>query len=170
MRIHKRHTFFANNRSRYVMDILEKTSKNLETVTIEPDGHWLTKHTNDERNSQSQPNGATLNGDDDDDELEISEVSIVGGRRFETPKNPTPSTSTPVSTNRDSASLGPRGIGSTSAKRPAAQVIDLTLSSDDEDDEPIRRPAKRQNTATNGYNGASNHLDFMSEPSLGYPS
>lgn len=153
------------------MDILEKTSKSLETVTIEPDGHWLTKDTNDERNSQSQTNGTTLRGeDDDDDELEISEVSIVGGRRFDTPKNPTPSTSTPVSTHRDSASLGPRGTGSISAKRPAAPVIDLTLSSDDEDDEPIRRPAKRQNTNTNGYSGASNHLDFMSEESLGFRS
>ena len=136
-------------------------------MTIEPDGRWLMKNAEDERHSQSQANGTSLN-DDDDDDWEISEVSVVGGRRFETPKNPTPSTGTPVSAPRDSASLGPRGIATTSAKRPAAAVIDLTLSSDD-DDEPISRPAKRQNTS-NGHNGPSNHLDFMNQPTFDYPS
>lgn len=126
------------------------------------------KSTEDERHGQSQTNGNTFDGDDDDDDLEISEISFVGGRRLETPKNIPSSTGTPASAGRDSASLGPRGIASTSAKRPAAPVIDLTLSSDDEDDEPIQRPAKRQNTSTNGFNGTSNHLDFMSDPSLGY--
>ncbi|CAM1510344.1 Fc.00g006790.m01.CDS01 [Cosmosporella sp. VM-42] len=147
----------------YVKNILDKTSKSLESVTIEPDGRWLVKSAEDERHSHSQTNGTSLN-DDDDDDWEISEVSVVNGRRFETPKNPTPSTSTPVSASRDSASLGPRGIATTSAKRPAPVVIDLT-SSDDE--EPISRPTKRQNTS-NGYNGPSHHLDFMNQPTHDY--
>lgn len=145
---------------RYVKDILEKTSKNLESVTIEPDGRWIAKSADDERHGQNHTNGNGFD-DDDDDDLEISEISIVGGRRFDTPKNPASSTGTPASTGRNSTSLGPRGIASTSSKRPAAPVIDLTLSSDDEDDEPVQRPTKRQNTSTNGFTNTSNHLDYL---------
>lgn len=151
----------------YVKDILEKTSKNLESVTIEPDGHWTAKSVEDDRHGHNQTNGNGLD-DDDDDDLEISEISIVGGRRFDTPKNAASSTGTPVSTGRNSTSLGPRGIASTSSKRPAAPVIDLTLSSDDEDDEPVQRPTKRQNTSTNGFSNSTNHLDYLTDPSIGF--
>ncbi|RGP60518.1 e3 sumo- ligase pli1 [Fusarium longipes] len=134
----------------YVKDILAKTSKSQETVTIEPNGDWHTKSSED--SSQGQTNGdpshQSTYDDDDDDELVISEVNPIGHRRMETPKNATPSVNAPVSTGRDSLSAGPRGIASTSAKRPAAAVIDLTLS--DDDDEPAP-PPKRQNTSTNGY-------------------
>ncbi|KFH42437.1 E3 SUMO-protein ligase-like protein [Hapsidospora chrysogenum ATCC 11550] len=127
----------------YVKDILQRTPKSLEVVTIEPNGQWSIK-------SAEQENGRSANANpsaEGDDEIEIQEVTVVGGRRQDTPKNPTSGQTigTPVSTNRSSA---PRGAGSTSSKRPAPAVIDLTLSSDDEDDEP--RPAKRQNRNTNG--------------------
>ncbi|CAF3580087.1 unnamed protein product [Fusarium graminearum] len=98
---------YTDRRNRYVKDILAKTSKSQETVTIEPNG-------------------------------------------------------------RDSSSAGPRGLASTSAKRPVAAIIDLTLS-DDDDDEPAP-PPKRQNTSTNGYSG-SNGLSGSSPVSpdgLGY--
>ncbi|KAF7544623.1 hypothetical protein G7Z17_g9804 [Cylindrodendrum hubeiense] len=146
----------------YVKDILSNTPKSLETVTIEPSGKWYIKTSDDERDkhgSQSQLSQFENDDYDDDDDLEISEVNIIG-RRLETPKNPTSSTSTPVS-------AGPR-LGSTSAKRPAAAVIDLTLSSDEDDDEPIQRPTKRQNTSVNGFHSPDNS-DFPNE-SLGYPS
>lgn len=128
--------------SRYVKDILQRTPKSLEVVTIEPNGQWSIK-------SAEQENGRSANANpsaEGDDEIEIQEVTVVGGRRQDTPKNPTSGQTigTPVSTNRSSA---PRGAGSTSSKRPAPAVIDLTLSSDDEDDEP--RPPKRQNRNTN---------------------
>ncbi|KAI9147941.1 E3 SUMO-protein ligase pli1 [Paramyrothecium foliicola] len=146
----------------YVKDILENTSKSLETVTIEPNGRWLIKPSDDDKGDAT--NGASFG--EEDDEFEISEVSVVGGRRHETPNQPTPALSTPVSGGRDSASVGPRGMGSISHKRPAQPVVDLTLSSD-EDDEPIQRPTKRQATSSNGVRGPGG-LDFLNE-SLGYP-
>lgn len=143
-------------------DILEKTSKSLESVTIEPNGRWSTK--GDEGDQLGAANDASFD-DDDDDDLEISEVNVVGGRRLETPLN-TPGTSTPASGARNSGA-GPRGAGSTSNKRPAPAVIDLTLSSDEDDDEPIQRPAKRQSNAANGYRGPGS-TGFLSESPVGY--
>lgn len=151
---------------RYVRDILQKTSKSLEVVTIEPNGRWTTKS---EQEKTQSANPASFG---DDDEIEISEVSVVGGRRLETPNNATPiqDISTPTSMNRGSSSAAPRGgRTSTSSKRPAPQVIDLTLSSDEDDDEPIQRPAKRQNTNTNGFRGSNGGLGFLSESPLALP-
>lgn len=162
---------YTDRRNRYVKDILAKTSKSQETVTIEPNGDWHTKSSED--SSQGQTNGnssyqGTYDDDEDDDDLVISEVNPIGHRRLETPKNGTPSINTPGMAGRDSSSAGPRGLASTSAKRPVAAIIDLTLS-DDDDDEPAP-PPKRQNTSTNGYSG-SNGLSGSSPVSpdgLGY--
>jgi hypothetical protein len=94
--------------------------------------------------------GSTAAADDDDDDddlVEISEVNFLptsanNTRLTGTPSRPTPmGTSTPTSAGRSSAA--PRANGHNSVKRPAPAVIDLTLSSD-EDEEPIQRPAKRQ--------------------------
>lgn len=153
------------NMVRYVRDILTKTSKSLESVTIEPNGRWLIKATEEENTSQ---NNRASYEDDDDDEVEISEINLVGTRRIETPKRPTPSTGTPASGSRDASSIGPRGTASISTKRPASAVIDLTLSSDDDDDEPIQRPTKRQSTAANGYHGPSSIDPLAPNGSYGY--
>jgi E3 SUMO-protein ligase PIAS1 len=128
-------------------------------VTIEPNGHWLIKAPRDENPRSS--NGTAF---EDDDELEISEISIVN-RRLETPKTNTPIIGTPASGGGDSSASAPRGIATNSTKRPAAAVIDLTLSSDDED--PVERPRKRQNTSANSYQGP-NSIDFPSESPIGY--
>ncbi|KHN97668.1 Zinc finger, MIZ-type [Metarhizium album ARSEF 1941] len=144
----------------YVRDILANTPKDLENVTIEPNGHWLMKTFRDEN---LKP--CTDPTFDDDDELEISEINIVG-RRLETPKTTTPIIGTPASGGRESSANAPHGVAANSAKRPAAAVIDLTLSSDDE--EPLERPRKRQNTAANGFQN-SNGMGFLSESPVGYP-
>jgi E3 SUMO-protein ligase PIAS1 len=140
---------------RYVKDILTRTSKNQETVTIEPNGEWHLKDSDDSSQGQTNGNASYRDKyeDDDDDDLVISEVNPVSARRIETPKNATPSISTPITADRDSSSAGPRGIASTSLKRPMAAIIDLTLSDDDDDDPPP--PPKRQNTSTNGYTMSS---------------
>ncbi|PTB71375.1 zf-MIZ-domain-containing protein [Trichoderma longibrachiatum ATCC 18648] len=150
----------------YVKAILEKTPKSLETVTIEPNGKWFSKPPREE--ALSRPNGAQLeddDGDDDDedDDVEVSEI-IIGGRRPATPKHLTPYTDTPGSTGHEGSATRPRG-SSHSAKRPAPAVIDLTLSSDDE--EPIQRPSKRQHTGASSYRGSSN-LPFLSESPSNY--
>lgn len=139
--------------TRYVQDILDKTPKNLEGVTIEPNGRWLLKA--DEPESNNFPSEAFFDDDDDDDAIEISEISNIPVR----PADKLPTPSTPSRQN---------GNGGAGTKRPAPAVIDLTLSSDDEDDEPIQRPTKRQSTVTNGYNGPSG-LAFPGMPSPGLP-
>lgn len=136
----------------------------MEAVTIEPDGLWSTKPPQGESSTRSS--GAQFGDDDEDDELEISEINIVAGRRVETPKRPTP-TIVSASSGRDVTSGVLRGTASTSAKRPAPAVIDLTFSSDDED-EPRERPSKRQHTSSNGYHGSSN-LGFLSDSPADFP-
>ncbi|KAH6893567.1 PINIT domain-containing protein [Thelonectria olida] len=151
----------------YVREILDNTPKDVDTVTIEPDGRWFVKNEEERRNefgSQGARQSHFDDDDDDDDDLEISEVNIIS-RRLETPRNASFSSSTPASGSRGPPSVGPRGIASTSAKRPAAAVIDLTLSSDDED-EPLQRAPKRQNTGTNGFTSG---LEFPNG-AHGYPS
>ncbi|KAK2681665.1 PINIT domain superfamily [Fusarium oxysporum f. sp. vasinfectum] len=151
----------------YVKDILEKTPKSQETVTIEPNGEWHLKSIDDSSQGHTNGNSSYANAfDDDDDDLVISEVNSIGHRRLETPKISTPTISTPVTAGRDvSSSAGPRGIASTSAKRPMAAVIDLTLSDDDDDLPP---PPKRQNTSMNGYSGNLPSNSPISPGDLGY--
>ncbi|OAA34421.1 Zinc finger, MIZ-type [Metarhizium rileyi] len=138
----------------YVREILANTRRDLETVTIEPNGHWLDKSSRDEN-----INSTSDTAFEDDDDLEISEINIIG-RRLETPKTVTPIIGTPASGGRDSSAGAPRGIATTSAKRPAVAVVDLTLSSDDE--EPLERPRKRQNTSANDLQ-YPNSMGFLSE-------
>ncbi|EQL00179.1 zinc finger domain-containing protein [Ophiocordyceps sinensis CO18] len=139
----------------YVRDILENTPKDLESVTIEPNGRWLIKSSQD--NHEDPANGTSL---EDDDFVELSETMVAGGRRMETPRTFTPSIRTPASSGRDGSASAARGAASLGAKRPAPAVIDLTGDSDEE--EPMERPRKRQSTATNGVHEGSS-LGFLSE-------
>lgn len=144
----------------YVRDILENTPKDLEAVTIKPNGRWSTKSHDDH---QGVTNRASL---EDDDLLEISEVSVGGGRRLETPKTIAPGVSTPASRVRDGSASAPRGAASASAKRPAVAVIDLTGDSDD-DEEPIQRARKRQSTVANGVRNPSSR-GFLNDSLVGF--
>ncbi|KAH6671601.1 putative SUMO ligase SizA [Plectosphaerella plurivora] len=116
----------------YVRDILAKTPESAEQVTIMPNAEWRMGSAQNDKGGAGASSAATLDGDDD---LEISEVSYIsGGRQLQTPIRSVQSTATPTTTgvSRESSSL-PRGSGSISNKRPAAVVVDLTLSSDDEE-------------------------------------
>lgn len=116
------------------------TSPDLDQVTIEPDARWRVPAP--QNGPAGHRNGAAARDNDDDDDLEISEVSVVGGRKLETPGRSLHRSATPVT--QDSSSL-PRGLGSTSGKRPASHVVvDLTLDSDDDDGPP---PPKKHHLA-----------------------
>lgn len=140
---------------RYVLDILSKTPRDLEQVTIEPTtAEW--KVAGSPRPAPAATNTSSLDLDD----LEISSVNSLGVKSSVTPnRSMPPSIGTPaMSDTHESPATSSRPGGGTSAKRPAAAVIDLTLSSDDEDSAP---PApKRQQLSFNGlmdqnqrYNG-----------------
>jgi E3 SUMO-protein ligase PIAS1 len=124
---------------RYARQILTETFESIEQVTIEPNGEWAVPGAKKE----ATPNHAASYLDDDD--LVISEVSRTAGRS--TPavsmgSTASPHLATPTSVASRDTSAAPRS----SNKRLAPEVIDLTLS---DDDEPPR-PVKRANTGT-GY-------------------
>ncbi|KAI6779185.1 Transport protein particle (TRAPP) component [Emericellopsis cladophorae] len=139
----------------YVKDILARTSSSQETVTINPNGQWTAKSGDHDR---GRSNGSHLG---DSDEVEISEVNSISRPRIETPQTATSLPSSSPSVTGPGPSLGARGVATTSSKRPAPQVIDLTLSDDDEDDEPVQPPTKRQNTA--GFRRSTESMGFLSE-------
>ncbi|KAI1096461.1 zf-MIZ-domain-containing protein [Rostrohypoxylon terebratum] len=147
----------------YVEEVLKNTSESLHQVTIEPDGQWRTK-AEDPEPSPSRPTISTKIEDDDD--LSILSDShgfpngtgtgMTNGRNtFSTPSRSFAQSGnggnlrTPSRSIRDTPSA-PRSNN----KRPA-EVIDLTLSSDE--DEPPARAPKRQNQGQtlNGLSYAS---------------
>ncbi|RYP62632.1 hypothetical protein DL769_007238 [Monosporascus sp. CRB-8-3] len=142
----------------YVRDILENTSESQEQVTIEPDGQWRTEAGESEpRRPRYSSNNAKA--EDDDDISILSDSRAFNGTTsrqiLDESSPPTPNHSmfniaTPsgasTAASREPSSVPRSGGG----KRPA-EVIDLTLSSD-EDDEPIVRAPKRQNYGQ-GFDG-----------------
>ncbi|KAH8910081.1 MIZ/SP-RING zinc finger protein [Coniochaeta sp. PMI_546] len=126
----------------YVKDILTNTPQSVEQVTIEPDGQWVLPAPQSEEKNRPQPEASFV----DDDDLVIAQVSSRQSNTA-TPSRSGYAFSTPVQgSSREGSSMPPRST--TSSKRPAAEVIDLTLS----DDEADARPVKRANTQFNGYN------------------
>jgi E3 SUMO-protein ligase PIAS1 len=111
---------------------LENTPKSVESVTIDVDGRWSLAI---EASNPPMPDTDDEH-DDHDDIIEISDNRVMGIQ-----SDITPSVS-PIAQSSREESFIPRG--SISSKRPISQVIDLTLS-DDDDDEPLR-PAKRINS------------------------
>lgn len=141
----------------YVQDILTSTSSAVEQVTIEPDGQWQqgVHSNNDFRAPAARASGTSSTKRkasevfDLDGGVEIVERAsntpiINHDRHKSTPQAyPTPS----FTTSREPSTAASTSSRSAS-KRPAEPVIDLTLSSEDEDDDPVkRRPVKRQSTA-----------------------
>lgn len=117
---------------RYARQILTETSDSIDQVTIEPNGEWAVPGAKKE----VTPNQDASYVDDDD--LVISEVTKTGGRGTAAPSFasvPTPHLATPTSVASRDTSAAPRS----SNKRPAPEVIDLTLSDDDEPPRPVKR-------------------------------
>lgn len=112
----------------YVEEILSKV-RNADQVTIQPNGGWST----DKDPSPLRKNGYSAHGDSDDDLIEISDyrdrVTAIKSEAAPTPV----SLSTPPLPSRET-STAPRSNN----KRPS-EVVDLTLS----DDEEPPRPAKK---------------------------
>ncbi|KAH7041131.1 PINIT domain-containing protein [Microdochium trichocladiopsis] len=129
----------------YAKEILEQTSESEEQVTIEPDGSWR---------PQSSDKGTRYNGhndqsaklEDDDDLLIISNAPSYNPFVDSTFGTPMRQFATEVSTPNGGAREPPVPPRSGGGTKRTAEVIDLTLSSDDE--EPVMRPAKRQNLGT----------------------
>lgn len=121
----------ANQGTRYAQEILAQTDESVEQVSIEPNGNWTVPGGKVAASAATPSQEASLV---DDDDIVVSEVSKVGGGRASLS---TPHLATPTSAASRDTSSAPRS----SNKRPV-EVIDLTLS--DDDDVPAR-PVKRAN-------------------------
>lgn len=154
---------------KYFEEILNTTSKNIEQVTIEPNGQWSVDQADEDKGKSNHAKGearAAWDDDFDDDVVEVQDspkahtngvkneyltISPMGppGFSFNTP----PLSSREASVARSNASTQ-RPAGT---KRAASAVIDLTLDDDDDEEQPPR-PAKRQTTGnplggpTSSYN------------------
>ncbi|KAL2271860.1 hypothetical protein VTJ83DRAFT_1231 [Remersonia thermophila] len=132
----------------YVREILSKTSDSVEQVTIEPDGQWSVPGAN--KHDTPSHDATSL-----DDDVVISEVTSTNragstaGTAHGRASTSTPHLATPTSVaSTPSATALPSRA---STKRPAPEVIDLTLS--DSDDEPAR-PVKRANYGQTAGSGS----------------
>ncbi|KAK2811870.1 hypothetical protein FQN50_001908 [Emmonsiellopsis sp. PD_5] len=120
---------------RYVDNILRATPSSIDQVIIEPDGVWhKPADADDARNGTTHP----PSDDDDNDLIEIQDDRLVKLKQEPMTTSMTLQ-STPSARSRELSSV-PSASRQSTNKRPASQVIDLTLSDDDE--EPPRS-AKR---------------------------
>ena len=115
--------------TRYVSSILESTRPGVDQVTIEPDGKWVPVSS-----TPTTRRNETRNAEVDDDIIEITGQASRG-----TAPLPTPSSQTPVLSSRE-ASIN-SASRSSGTKRSYSAVIDLTMSSDE--DEAMPRDTKR---------------------------
>lgn len=144
----------------FVLDILKNTPKSLDQITIEPDGKWSTAPKAASATPAVNGNGKRKREfvDSDDDLIEISDFD--GNRPPPALRQPSMASNSyadtpPFSINE---SREPSHMGSTprpAAKR-AAEIVDLTLDSDD--DEPIARAPKRQSMNSGMSQTPSYHL------------
>ncbi len=116
----------------YVDSILKSTSKSEEQVTIEPDGQW-SKHGTD---SSSRHNNPTPDDGDDDDLVELPDTRVSSLKQEAAQTNGYARTPPHSSREESLASSATR-----SGKRPASEVIDLTLSDDEAPPAKIKRPS-----------------------------
>lgn len=141
----------ADTHIRYAKGILDATPKSVEQVTIEPTGKWIEPGAV----KAEVPDSAEASFVDDDD-LYVSEVLSAANHDFSTPggRSTTGASTTLIGTPMNGSTGGTPSLARTTNnnnKRPAPEVIDLTLS---DDDEPPR-PAKRTNYGMNGYYGSN---------------
>ncbi|KAK4034084.1 PINIT domain-containing protein [Parachaetomium inaequale] len=115
----------------YARQILTQTSEEVEQVTIEPNGEWAVPGAKKEATPHQEASYL------DDDDIVVSQVIVTAGRATTAPTQaaPAPHLATPTSVASRDTSAAPRS----SNKRPAPEVIDLTLSDEDEPPRPVKR-------------------------------
>jgi E3 SUMO-protein ligase PIAS1 len=116
----------------YVQEILEKVPRGTDQVTIEPDGRWSS-----DSGIPTSGNNAYDDDDSDSDEEPINHHNRVGAIKSESIATPLSMARTPLAS-PSMASREASSVPRTGSKR-GSEVIDLTLS---DDDEPVR-PRKK---------------------------
>ncbi|KAJ9612292.1 E3 SUMO-protein ligase pli1 [Cladophialophora chaetospira] len=126
----------------YVNDILNLTPKSVEAVTVEPYGTWRIQ-TQAENNGgrTSNPTPSDDGDDDDDDVVEISNGPGLRAAKLETLLTPHSVRTPPLSSREESTAPSVSRPSANPNKRPR-DVIDLTLSDDDEDGRPAPKASR----------------------------
>ncbi|KAL6719580.1 E3 SUMO-protein ligase pli1 [Lecanora helva] len=122
----------------YVDDILKATPKSVEQITIEPSGKWL--QTPGNVPSPPRTSNGSTSTDGEEDLVEIKDFQFASVKS-EVPRDPGLLRTPPFSSREQSiSSLAPPSLPTSINKRQASQLVDLTLSSEEDEDPP--RPAK----------------------------
>ena len=118
----------------YVNDILNLTPKSVEAVTVEPNGTWHIQSQADNAGGRtSNPTPSDDEGDDDDDD-DIVEIGNAPGFRPAKLETLTPhNVRTPPLSSREESTAPSAMRPSTNGNKRSRDVIDLTLSDDEED-------------------------------------
>lgn len=148
-------------------EILHSTSSDVEQVTIEPHGAWHHAKTDDSQDTNIPNGGAYDDNDDDEDFIEIGHLFTPKLKREDASDSidlhTTPSTHDRIPS-----------VPKSSQKRPAPQVIDLTISDDDDDvpSRPAKRKALGNGDRPSSRGGSRNSLGngFSENRVLGFPS
>ena len=128
---------------RYVNDVLKNTPRSVDQISIEPDGKWSRITQED---VMPRANDTCSGSEEEDDLVEIQDMPRVATVKHESTPTIGSMTRTPPHSSREQSTSSAVAPRSANGKRPIGQVIDLTFSSD-EDDQPLRAPApKRQHT------------------------
>ena len=110
----------------------------MDQITIEPNGTWS-------QNAGAVPSPRTSNGrtssDGEEDLVEIRNLPRLTSVKTEVSREAGLMRTPPISSREQSTSSAP--LPPSSSKRSAGQVVDLTLSSD-EDEDPPRGPKRQQ--------------------------
>lgn len=113
----------------YVNDILSSTSTETEAVTVTPEGKWHLQKEDDTNNNNRRNNPTPSEDDEDDDLVEIRDDPFTKPKVDTlTPHN----VRTPPLSSREDSRAPSMSAPRSASKRPREDVIDLTLS-DDED-------------------------------------
>ncbi|KIX98051.1 uncharacterized protein Z520_06130 [Fonsecaea multimorphosa CBS 102226] len=151
----------------YVNDILNLTPKSVEAVTVDPDGKWHIQSENENvgRRSNPTPSDDDDDGGNDDDDGDL--VEITNGPSFRAPKLETltpHSVKTPPLSSREVSTAPSASKSSAHSKKRPREVIDLTLS-EDEDDEPPTKSGRVSRTNSSGMDASGNrHVFFQLHP------
>jgi len=131
----------------YVQEILERTPSSVDQVTIEPDGQWSFSNTskNGSASKRKRDEDSEDYGDDDDEYDDSDDLVEISDPRVQSIKNESPATPFSLTRTPPALYLDVSAPYSASAPRTGqkrrSEVIDLTLSDDDEPPRPEKRQA-----------------------------
>ena len=151
---------------------MDSTPRSVDQVTVEPNGAWSQVAPTDGISNSNGREDSQSSDNEDNDLIEIQDMPRLAEIKDEAATYQVSMTRTPPYSSREQStgSIAPR---SSNTKRPIGQVIDLTFSSDEDDQPP--RGSKRQISQTESINlplpyrspeSRSNGLNF-SLPRLG---